>query len=232
MAILIVGVVLLAIISFVPQWWTRSILKKHSAPHPTIPGNGHAFAEHLINKFQIDGVRVEAIPQDSAMGDHYDPVDRVVRLSHDNYHSNSLTAIVTTAHEIGHAIQHQTHYEPLLTRTQMVERAAWLQKFSGMALIATPILIPLLHTPIIGLVTFAAGFIAMGIPVLIHLSTLPVEMDASFKRAMPILEQGDYLDKQDLKRARRILTACAMTYVSASLASLFNLWKWFSGFRR
>jgi len=114
----------------------------------------------------------------------------------------------------------------------MVERAQWLQKFSGIALIATPILIPLLHTPMIGLITFAAGFIAMGIPVLIHLSTLPVEFDASYKRALPLLEQGDYLNKQDLGRARHILTACAFTYVSASLASLFNLWRWFSGWRR
>lgn len=228
MALLIIGLLLLAFISFVPQWWTQSILKKHSAPHPDLPGSGHAFAEHLIRKYQLQGVRVEETQQ----GDHYDPIDKAVRLSSANFHTNSLTAIVTTAHEIGHAIQHQSHYEPLLTRTQMVERASWLQKFSGMALIATPILIPLLHTPMIGLITFAAGFIAMGIPVLIHLSTLPVEFDASFKRALPILKEGNYLNARDMKHARRILNACAMTYVSASLASLFNLWKWFSGLRR
>src|SRR5690554_5740705 len=180
MGFIIIGLILLALISFIPQWWTRSILKKHSAPHPTIPGNGHAFAEHLINRFQIEGVKVEEIAADSVIGDHYDPIDRVVRLSAQNYHGNSLTAIVTAAHEVGHALQHHTHYEPLLTRTQMVERASWLQKFSGMALLATPVLIPLMHTPIIGLVTFTAGFIAMGIPVFIHLATLPVETDASF----------------------------------------------------
>lgn len=231
MGLLIIGIALLAFISFVPQWWTQSILKKHSHPHPTIPGNAHEFALHLIKKHQLD-VRVEEIPPNSVQGDHYDPIDKVVRLSSANFHSNSLTAIVTTAHEIGHAIQHKTHYEPLLARTQMVERSQWLQKFSGMALLATPVLIPLLHTPMIGLVTFAAGFIAMGIPVLIHLTTLPVEFDASFKRALPLLKQGEYLDQKDLKRAHRILTACAMTYVSASFASLFNLWRWFSGFRR
>jgi hypothetical protein len=228
MALIIIGLVILAAISFVPQWWTQAILRKHSAPHPDIPGSAQAFGEHLIRKYQLDGVRIEQTEQ----GDHYDPIDKVVRLSTQNYHSNSLTAIVTTAHEIGHAIQHQTHYEPLLTRTQLVQRAAILQKFSGLALIATPILIPLLHTPMIGLITFAAGFIAMGIPVIIHLSTLSVEFDASFKRALPLLEQGNYLSAQDLKKARRILNACAMTYVSASLASLFNLWKWFSGLRR
>lgn len=232
MALIIIGVALLALISFVPQWWTKTILKKHSQPHPTLPGSGHEFAEHLLRKHQLTDVRIEEIPPESVQGDHYDPIDKVVRLSSANFHSNSLTAIVTTAHEIGHAIQHQQNYEPLLTRTEMVERAQWLQKFSGMALVATPILIPLLHTPMIGLVTFAAGFIAMGIPVLIHLSTLPVEFDASYKRALPLLEQGEYLDKKDMRRARHILTACAFTYVSASLASLFNLWRWFSGWRR
>jgi Zn-dependent membrane protease YugP len=228
MAFLIIGLVLLAIVSFVPQWWTRSVLKKYSKPHPYLPGSAHEFGEHLIRKYQLDGVRIEM----TELGDHYDPIERVIRLSTDNYHSNSLTAIVTTAHEVGHAIQHKTGYEPLLTRTAMVERAAWLQKFSGIALIATPILIPLLHTPMIGMITFAAGFIAMGIPVLIHLQTLPVELDASYQRALPLLEQGGYLDKADLKRARHILTACAMTYVSSSLSSLFNLWRWLSGLRR
>ncbi|MBE0493045.1 MAG: zinc metallopeptidase [Thiomicrospira sp.] len=232
MAVLIIGLVLLAIISFVPQWWTQAILKKHSHPHPSLPGSAHEFGEHLIRKYSLQDVRIEEIPSGSAIGDHYDPIDKVVRLSSQNFHSNSLTAIVTTAHEIGHAIQHKTHYEPLLTRTQMVERSQWLQKFSGIALMATPVLIPLMHTPVIGMVTFAAGFIAMGIPVLIHLSTLPVEFDASYKRALPLLQEGEYLDKKDMKRARHILTACAMTYVSSSLASLFNLWKWFSGFRR
>ena len=232
MGFLIIGLVLLAVISFVPQWWTQWVLKKHSQPHPSLPGTAAEFAEHLLSKYNLHDVKLEEIPQGAQMGDHYDPIEKVVRLSSANYHSNSLTAIVTTAHEIGHAIQHQQHYEPLLTRTEMVERAQWLQKFSGIALIATPILIPLLHTPMIGLITFAAGFIAMGIPVLIHLSTLPVEFDASYKRALPLLEQGDYLEKQDLARARHILTACAFTYVSASLASLFNLWRWFSGWRR
>lgn len=232
MPLLIILLVILVLISFVPQWWTKKILAKHSKPHPEIPGSGSQFAEHLIKQQGLTGVTVEEIPANSAIGDHYDPTSKTVRLSSQNFHSNSLTAIVTAAHEIGHAIQDHENYEPLKTRTQLIQRSAFLQKFSSLALIATPILIPLMKTPIIGLITFAAGFIAMGIPVLIHLSTLPVETDASFKRAMPILQQGNYLNKQDLKRAKSILNACAMTYVSASFASLFNLWKWFSGIRR
>ena len=107
-----------------------------------------------------------------------------------------------------------------------------MQKFAGVALMITPFLIPLAHTPMVGLLTFGAGFIAMGVPVIIHLSTLPVEFDASFKRALPILEEGNYLNRKDRKIAKRILFACAMTYVAASLSSLFNLWKWLKALKR
>ncbi|WP_024851982.1 zinc metallopeptidase [Hydrogenovibrio kuenenii] len=227
MIFLIIAFVVLFIVTSLPSLWTKHILNKYSAPHPDIPGNGHQFAEHLINKFQL-AIRVEETPD----GDHYDPINKIVRLSSGNYHSNSLTAITTVAHEIGHALQDQADYEPLKQRTQLIGRAQWMQKMSGIALMATPVLIPLLHTPMIGLVTFAAGFIGMGIPVIIHLSTLPVEFDASYQRALPLLKEGDYLNKKDLKISRKILTACAMTYVAASLSSLFNLWKWLSAIKR
>ena len=155
-----------------------------------------------------------------------------MRISTANAHSNSLTAITTVAHEIGHALQDKNDYPELKQRTALVERAAVMQKFAGMALMVTPLLIPLAHTPMVAFLTFGAGFIAMGVPVIIHLSTLPVEFDASFKRALPLLEQGEYLNKRDHKTAKRILFACAMTYVAASLSSLFNLWKWLKALKR
>ncbi|QAB16134.1 zinc metallopeptidase [Hydrogenovibrio thermophilus] len=221
MGLLIVGFILLFAVTSLPNLWTNYILKKHRQPHPDIPGTGGQFAEHLIKKYRLP-VTLEETPG----GDHYDPIDKVVRISSENYHSNSLTAITTVAHEIGHALQDQANYEPLMQRTVLIERSQWMQKFSGIALMATPVLIPLLHTPLIGLVTFGAGFIAMGVPVIIHLTTLPVEFDASYKRALPLLKEGEYLDDADLKTARKILQACALTYVAASLSSLFNLWKW------
>lgn len=227
MGLLIIGFVLLFAITSLPSLWTNHILKKHRRPHPDIPGSGAQFAEHLIQKYQLP-VTLEETPQ----GDHYDPIDKVVRISSDNFHSNSLTAITTVAHEIGHAIQDQQNYEPLRQRTLLIERSQWMQRFSGIALMATPILIPLLHTPMIGLVTFGAGFIAMGVPVIIHLSTLSVEFDASYKRALPLLKEGGYLTAKDLKTARKILQACALTYVAASLSSLFNLWKWLRALKR
>lgn len=228
MGLLVVGFIILFILTTLPSLWTKHILNKHRKPHDTIPGTGLQFAEHLINKYELTGVTVE----ETQAGDHYDPIEKVVRISSDNAHSNSLTAITTVAHEIGHALQDKHNYPELKQRTALVERATIMQKFAGIALMITPFLIPLAHTPMIALLTFAAGFIAMGVPVIIHLSTLPVEFDASFKRALPLLEQGDYLSKRDHRIAKKILFACAMTYVAASLSSLFNLWKWLKALKR
>jgi len=228
MGLLIVGFIILFILTTLPSLWTKHILNKHRKPHNDIPGSGLQFAEHLINKHQLTGVTVE----ETTAGDHYDPIEKVVRISTENAHSNSLTAITTVAHEIGHALQDKEDYPELKQRTALVERAAIMQKFAGMALMATPFLIPLAHTPMIGFLTFGAGFIAMGVPVMIHLSTLPVEFDASFKRALPLLEEGEYLNKRDHRIAKKILFACAMTYVAASLSSLFNLWKWLRALKR
>lgn len=225
---LIILFVLLFILTTLPSLWTKAILNKHRKPHPDIPGTGLQFAEHLIQKHELIGVKVE----ETELGDHYDPVDKVVRISTANAHSNSLTAITTVAHEIGHAIQDKTNYPELKQRTALIERAAIMQKFAGIALMITPLLIPLTHTPMVALLTFGAGFVAMGVPVIIHLSTLPVEFDASFKRALPLLKQGEYLNKKDHKIAKKILFACAMTYVAASLSSLFNLWKWLKALKR
>jgi len=228
MGLLIVLFVVLFILTTLPSLWTKAILNKYRTPHPDIPGTGLQFAEHLVKKLDLKGVKVEETDQ----GDHYDPVEKVVRISSENAHSNSLTAITTAAHEIGHALQDKTDYPELKQRSALIERAAIMQKFAGMALMITPLLIPIAHTPMVALLTFGAGFIAMGVPVIIHLSTLPVEFDASFKRALPLLEQGGYLSKKDHKIAKRILFACAMTYVAASLSSLFNLWKWLKALKR
>ncbi len=77
---------------------------------------------------------------------------------------------------------------------------------------------------------FLGGLASLGAPVVVHLMTLPVEWDASFKRALPVLEAN--LSAKEVAGARRILTACALTYVAASLASLLNFWRWLRILRR
>ena len=82
------------------------------------------------------------------------------------------------------------------------------------------------RSPVVLLVGGLIGIATMALSVIVHLVTLPVEFDASFKRALPTLDQGRYLAEADMPAARHILKACAFTYVSASLAALLNLWRW------
>lgn len=226
--LLLVAIGLVAVALYIPQWHTKRILQRFSAPHPTLPGTGSQFAEHLLKQQGLTHVRVE----ETNDGDHYDPLTKTVRLSPDNFHRNSLTAIVTAAHEVGHAIQDAQGYEALQRRTELVTRAQTFARFSGWALIALPILLVVIHSPILAALAFAIGFVSQFGGVLVNITTLPVELDASFNRAMPLLAQSNLLSPKELHSAKRILRACAMTYVAGSLSSLLNLWKWMKAIRR
>ena len=85
--------------------------------------------------------------------------------------------------------------------------------------------------PAAGLLTMAAAFLVMGTQVVVQMVTLPVELDASFKKALPLLESG-YLEPAQVVAAKRILTAASLTYLAASLAGLLNFWQWLRVLRR
>jgi Zn-dependent membrane protease YugP len=166
------------------------------------------------------------------MGDHYDPETKTVRLTPDKFTERSLTAVTVAAHEVGHAVQDQTGYQPLAERTRLVRVAQGAEKLGGIVMMGIPIAAALAQTPLAGVFVLVAGMATMGISTLVHLVTLPVEWDASFRRALPLLQQRNYLSPEDEQGARRILTAAALTYVAASLASLLNLWRWIAFLRR
>lgn len=226
--LLLVAIALVAVALYIPQWHTQRILRRYGQPHPTLPGTGSQYAEHLLRSQGLTHVRVEETKE----GDHYDPVAKVVRLTNQNYHRNSLTAIVTAAHEVGHAIQDAQGYEPLQRRTELITRAQSFARFSGWALLALPVVLVVVHSPILAALAFAIGFVAQFGGVLVNITTLPVELDASFNRAMPLLANSNVLSPKELHTAKRILRACAMTYVAGSLSSLLNLWKWMRALRR
>ena len=160
------------------------------------------------------------------MGDHYDPMTKTVRLTPDNFDKKSLTAVTVAAHEVGHAIQDESGYPPLKQRTRLIGVAQGAEKLGAGIMMGIPIVAIITQTPAAGLIVLYAGILTMGIATLVHLVTLPVEWDASFGRALPVLQRGGYLSTQDMQGARQILTAAALTYVAASLASLLNLWRW------
>jgi uncharacterized protein len=99
-------------------------------------------------------------------------------------------------------------------------------------MIMIPVITILVRLPAAGVLMFLAGLASLGASVVVHFVTLPVEWDASFRRALPILEKGEYISRKDQSAARRILTACALTYVANSLTSLLNLWRWIAILRR
>ena len=211
-----------------PQLWTKYVFNKYRAHRKEYAGTGGELARHLLDRCGMKEVRVET----TELGDHYDPQAKVVRLTPENYNGKSLTAITVAAHEVGHAIQDKTCYQPLQERTKLIRVAQGAEKIGSFVMIGIPIMAGLTRSPAGGLLVFMAGLAVMSIGALVHLVTLPVEWDASFRRALPVLEQGHYISQKDLEGAREILTAAALTYVAASLAGLLNVWRWIMIMRR
>ena len=222
---IIVFIVLLALFTL-PQWWVGRVLKRHSEERLDFPGTGGELAQHLINKQGLEGVQVEA----TEAGDHYDPMDKMVRLTQDKLEGKSLTAIVVAAHEVGHAIQDHNKETTFNARIQAAKFANVAQRIAPVAFWLSPLLAAM--NPAASRVTLIVAVLSVLASTLVHLITLPVEWDASFCKALPILEEGEYLNEQDMKGARQILLAAALTYVAGSLASLLNVWRWLRYLRR
>lgn len=218
----IIGLVLLLAIVYAPQYWVQYTMKRHGKSRSDFPGTGGELAEHLVEHYQLDGVKVEVTDG----GDHYDPASRTVRLSIDNYHKPSLTGVAVAAHEVGHALQHAYGDGGLALRQRLVKMAMITDRIASIFFVAAPVLFVVVRSPgaIFGMV--ALGIALLGIRVIVHLVTLPVEYDASFKKALPILEEGGYLHPDDIAGARSVLKAAALTYVAGALMSLVNLARW------
>jgi Zn-dependent membrane protease YugP len=224
---LIVILILLALL-FGPQWWAQYTFRRYAKPLERIPGSGAELARHLLDRFEMQTVSVEKTEIDN---DHYDPQSRSVRLGPDNHDQNSLTALAVAAHEVGHAIQHHRGEALLSLRTRLIQVASVAQKIGAAALVVMPIAALVTRVPSIGLMLLITGVGSMFIASLVHLVTLPVELDASFNKALPILREG-YVSKDDEPKVRRVLRAAAITYLAGSLASLLNLWRWIAILRR
>ncbi|MGM0983642.1 MAG: zinc metallopeptidase [Pseudomonadota bacterium] len=224
MVILLIA--LLLALFLLPNVWAKWVLARHARGREEYPGTGGELAEHLVRRLELEGVRVEMTEQ----GDHYDPEARRVRLSPDHYRGRSLTAVTVAAHEVGHAIQHQQGYAPLMARSRLVAVAQKAEKIGALLMMAAPFLFVLTRLPGGLAIVVAAAVISFGTAALVHLVTLPVEFDASFQRALPLLRE--YIPAGDMPGARHVLTACAFTYVAASLSSILNLGRWLVILRR
>jgi len=227
MPVLFIGLLILAIV-FGPGLWVQRVLAKYSEPPDRYPGTGAQLARHLLDKHRLQHVKVE----ETAEGDHYDPEDKTVRLTEDKYSGRSLTAITVAAHEVGHAIQDHNDYGPLRLRSHLVRAARKFEKLGAGILLISPFIGALTRAPGIGVIMFAGGLLTLGSATLVHLVTLPTEIDASFNRALPMLERHRILKQVDQPHARKLLRAAAFTYVAASLMSLLNIARWWAILRR
>ena len=217
-----VGTVIVLAVIFGPSLWVKLVMKRHSSVKPEMPGTGGELAKHLIQRFSLKDVEVEV----TELGDHYDPIEKKVRLLREHYESKSLTAIAIAAHEVGHAIQDQQGDKRLATRTKMAPVVDKVARWSAAIISLSPVIgiIPR-HPMPFSVVLFLgrSGFVAR---MLFHAVTLPIEFDASFSKALPLLREGNYVSQSNEKAVSSILRAAALTYVSAALADILNLGRW------
>lgn len=220
--------VLILLLLLGPQFWVQWVMTRYNRqPEENFPGNGGEFARHLLDRFSLQAVKVEA----SDVGDHYDPTEKAVRLTKDKLSGKTLTAITTAAHEVGHALQDAAG-EPLFRwRGKLASFSVSARKIGSFLLFTAPLLSLATRAPAAGAVSAIAAFLILGTNVIVQLVTLPVELDASFKKALPLLKAG-YLAPAQYAGARRILRAASMTYLAASLAGLLNFWQWLRLARR
>lgn len=179
-------------------------------------------ARHLIQHFNLQGVTVEVTDR----GDHYDPDAKAVRLLPQHYDGRSLSAAAVATHEVSHALQDAGGEPMLALRQRLAKFAAVTDRFAGLFFLAAPVLAALARVPAAFVAVIAIGVALLGIRVIVNLVTLPVELDASFSKALPILEEGKYLSEEDMPAVRNVLKAAAWTYVAGALMSLVNIAYW------
>lgn len=219
--IAVLAIALLAVI-VLPQFWVRFTLDRHGKDRPDFPGTGGELARHLLDRYELGHVKVER----TDAGDHYDPDAKAVRLSPRHHDGRSLSAVAVAAHEVGHAIQHGTGDRMLELRQKLARLAVNTDRLAGVFFIGAPILAVLVRTPLALAALVAVGIGLLAVRVVVTLVTLPVEYDASFGKALPILKDGAYIGERDLPGARAVLRAAAFSYVAGALIALVNLARW------
>lgn len=220
-------VFLLAAAVYGPQLWVRWVMWLHNDDIDSLRGTGGELATHLVKRLALEGVTVV----ESSRPDHYNPEDKTVNLSAANFHGKSLTAVAVAAHEVGHAIQHNRQDVGWDRYQRYVPIARTLQRV-GVMFLSLPGIAVALQQPKLALLAAIPLVATMGSAAVVHLLVLPLEWDASFGKALPILKQGEYLDEEKAAAASSVLRAAAFTYVASALADILSCWRWGGILRR
>ncbi|MGN0643238.1 MAG: zinc metallopeptidase [Huintestinicola sp.] len=200
------------IFGLIAQGMVKSAFAKYSDVRNSRGLTGADAARRILDSNGLYNIQIEHISGE--LTDHYDPKANVIRLSDKVYSDTSVAAVGVAAHEAGHAVQHATGYFPIKIRS---------------AIIPITQLGSSLSTPLVVLgivfswdVLITAGILLFCAVVLFQAVTLPVEFNAS-GRALKILRESNFLDEDELKGAKKVLTAAAMTYVAAMISALLSL---------
>lgn len=203
------------------QLRVKSAFSKYSA---VLSRSGLTGAEAARRILRANGIYdVQVTPTPGELTDHYDPSERVVKLSSSTYSATSVAALGVAAHEAGHACQHAESYAPLKWRNAIIPVTR-----IGSVLAMPLFLLGLLFSGgayiggSIGETLMVSGILLFSFSTLFQLLTLPTEFNAS-RRALQVLESQGMLSSDELSGARSVLNAAALTYVAALASSLVSL---------
>ena len=198
--------------SMVAQVKVKTTFSKYAKYQSARRLTGAQAARMILDRNGLQNVRIEHVS--GSLSDHYDPKANVVRLSDTVHDNDSIAAIGVAAHECGHAVQHAVGYGPIRLRMAILPVT---QIGSNLAF---PLILIGLMLQLTGLAYLGVAFFSLA--TFFQLVTLPVEFDAS-SRALAVLSDYGTLDDDELRGARKVLSAAAMTYVAALAVSLANL---------
>ena len=209
--LVLIGIVL----SLLASARVKSTFAKYERIRNSAGLTGRDAAERILRGAGIYDVRIERVS--GSLTDHYDPRNKVLRLSDSTYHSTSVSAVGVAAHECGHAIQHAVNYAPIRWRGALVPVANF-----GSTIAWPLIMIGLFITGDSSSLLINLGIIAFSFAVLFHLVTLPVEFNAS-NRAIQILGGNGMMSKEEVGSVKKVLGAAALTYVASAATAILQL---------
>ena len=214
---MIVYLIIFLILSTAPVIWLNYVFRKNDQILINMPFTGLEFGKLILKDYGLTEVKIEK----SLSVDHYDLLEKKVKVTQDRLSKKSLTAISIVCHEIGHAIQHKEKYKALEQRTSLVRNTAWISQIgSSILLIGIPTILATGYYPLIK-VCLLLALLSLLIGIIVHLITLEVELDASFNKALPILIEKVPPEYHD--SCKSILRAAAFTYVIGVVRNFVSL---------
>lgn len=200
------------IFSLIAQLMVKGAFSKYSGVRNSRGYTGADAARAILDRNGLSYIRIEHI--NGELTDHYDPGANVIRLSDSVYNNDSVAAVGVAAHEAGHAVQYAEGYGPIKVRSAIIPITQFGSNLS------TPLVI--FGIIFSSNVLITAGILLFCTVVLFQAITLPVEFNAS-GRALKVLREEHFLDDDEMKGAKSVLTAAALTYVAAMFSALASL---------